>query len=78
MKATTEIHRKRLDSQHVLGLAGGGAMGYWGTEWLPFLAALDLPVRFVGVALCIYCPIQLCRHVLREQSFREFLLRKRR
>ena len=62
------LRRFRQWRQHTIGLLIGGAVVYWGTEWLPWMAALDIPVRIAGTVLVIYYTIQPLRAYRRSRA----------
>ena len=65
-----EDEKRRLGraNKYTLGMLLGGAIAYWGMEWLSWMAALDIPVRIAGTVLNIYCTIQLWRAYLRARA----------
>ena len=63
-----EQRRFRWSSKYTIGLLIALAIGNWGMDWLPWMAALDIPVRITGAVLSIYCTIQLWRAYLRVRT----------
>ena len=65
-----EDEKRRLvrANRYTLGILLGLAITYWGTGWLPWLAALDTPVRIAGTMLNIFCTIQLWRAYRRTRA----------